>query len=295
MELGRLFAADVVTVETVDRSLRVELKPRRPGGPRLGEGERSSAEWLLRDLTDLRSFARLGRWDTCPSRGPDERFSKTFSPSSKQPSLRLCCRRLREGQICRGYRAAICWLESSQARAFLARRGLKKGDRCALLAHNSIDWVALDLAIMAEGLIVVPLYARQAPAELVAMMKDCSPALICCGDAVTVAMRIAQKLWPEAPPQYLLMDDFRTPEADGANPRLSPSLRSRHHHLHVGTSGEAKGVVLTAGNVGHMLACTSGRLDSLDGEQARARPRVSLSAVLFRGFLDHAADLPCAR
>ena len=37
---------------------------------------------------------------------------------------------------------------------------------------------------MAEGLIVVPLYARQAAAELVAMMKDCSPALICCGDAV---------------------------------------------------------------------------------------------------------------
>ena len=30
-----------------------------------------------------------------------------------------------------------------------------------------------------------------------------------------------------------------------------------------GTSGEAKGVVLTAGNVGHMLGCTSGRLDAL--------------------------------
>jgi long-chain acyl-CoA synthetase len=30
-----------------------------------------------------------------------------------------------------------------------------------------------------------------------------------------------------------------------------------------GTSGEAKGVVLTAGNIGHMLGCTSGRLDIL--------------------------------
>ena len=49
----------------------------------------------------------------------------------------------------------------AQARAFLRKRGLKRGDRCALLAHNSIDWVAADLAIMAEGLIVVPLYARQ--------------------------------------------------------------------------------------------------------------------------------------
>jgi long-chain acyl-CoA synthetase len=30
-----------------------------------------------------------------------------------------------------------------------------------------------------------------------------------------------------------------------------------------GTSGEAKGVILTAGNVGHMLGCTSDRLDAL--------------------------------
>ena len=30
-----------------------------------------------------------------------------------------------------------------------------------------------------------------------------------------------------------------------------------------GTSGEAKGVMLNAGNVGHMLGCTSGRLDQL--------------------------------
>ena len=32
-----------------------------------------------------------------------------------------------------------------------------------------------------------------------------------------------------------------------------------------GTSGEAKGVVLTAANVGFMLGCTSARLDSLMG------------------------------
>src|ERR1044071_1950920 len=64
------------------------------------------------------------------------------------------------------------------ARAFLMKKGLKKGDRCGLLAHNSIRWVAMDLALMAEGLIVVPLYARQGPAEPVAMMKDCSPEMI---------------------------------------------------------------------------------------------------------------------
>jgi long-chain acyl-CoA synthetase len=156
----------------------------------------------------------------------------------------------------------------AMARAFLASRGLKKGDRCALLAHNSIRWVAMDLAIMAEGLIVVPLYARQAPSELVAMMKDCSPALICCGDA---ALRDGiVEIWPEAPPQVLFEDVF------GPLPRTQRMGHPEHAECQrlgdsdpvtiiytSGTSGEAKGVVLTAGNVGHMLGCTSARLDSL--------------------------------
>ncbi len=149
----------------------------------------------------------------------------------------------------------------AQARAFLQSKGLKKGDRCALLAHNGIDWVALDLAIMAEGLIVVPLYARQAPAELVAMMKDCSPALICCGDE-TLRDGITQN-WLDAPPQYLFKDVFAQPEASApAKPQLADSDPVTIIYTS-GTSGEAKGVILTAGNVGHMLDCTSGRLDLL--------------------------------
>ena len=149
----------------------------------------------------------------------------------------------------------------AQARAFLLSRGLKKGDRCALLAHNGIDWVALDLAAMSEGLIVVPLYARQAPAELVAMMKDCSPALICCGDA---ALRDAiLQIWPEAPPQSLFDEIFSNAGASvNGNPQLAVSDPVAIIYTS-GTSGEAKGVILTAGNVGHMLACTSGRLDLL--------------------------------
>ena len=54
----------------------------------------------------------------------------------------------------------------AQARGFLAARGLKRGDRCALLAPNSVRWAALDLAMMAEGLIVVPLDPRQVGSEL---------------------------------------------------------------------------------------------------------------------------------
>jgi long-chain acyl-CoA synthetase len=158
-----------------------------------------------------------------------------------------------------------------QARDFLASCGLKKGDRCALLAHNSVRWVAMDLAIMAEGLIVVPLYARQASAELVAMMKDCSPALIVCGDA-TLRDAILEN-WPNAPQHVLVEDVF---EVDShllqRTQRMGHPLLADTDPVTIiytsGTSGEAKGVILTAGNVGHMLGCTSERLDALMQNQA---------------------------
>src|ERR1700682_3504103 len=145
------------------------------------------------------------------------------------------------------------------ARAYLRRLRLKKGDRCALLAHNSMQWVAMDLAAMAEGLTVVPLYARQAPAELVAMMKDCWPSVIACGEQ-SLAEAIVEA-WPEAPPHFCFENVFTA----GRGPVESPALVVGEEDVVTiiytsGTSGEAKGVMLTAGNVGHMLGCPSGGL-----------------------------------
>jgi len=169
---------------------------------------------------------------------------------------------IRDGQVT-GVTGAEFLELIRKARTFLAARGLKRGDRCALLGANSIRWMALDLAAMAEGLIVVPLYFRQAPAELVVMMKDSRPSLVCCGDAT---LRDGIKLaWPDPTPHFLFDEIFAGLEGITLD---RPQVRDADPVTIIytsGTSGEAKGVVLTAANVGFMLDCTSARLDSLMG------------------------------
>src|SRR6266704_2928442 len=99
-------------------------------------------------------------------------------------------------------------------RLFLRNSVVQPGDRCALLAPNSIRWTVFHLAIMAEGVIVVPLYSRQSPAELAGMMKDCQPRLIFVSDAV-LGNGVAQT-WPEAPCHMLSCTTERLDQLMGA-------------------------------------------------------------------------------
>ncbi len=128
------------------------------------------------------------------------------------------------------------------ARAYLRRLRLKNGDRCALLAHNSMQWVAMDLAIMAEGLTAVPLYARQAPAELVAMMKDCWPSVIACGEQ-SLADAIVEA-WPEAPPHFCFENVFTPTREAGGESRATmiedeDVVADHLHFRHVGRGQRA--------------------------------------------------------
>jgi len=151
-------------------------------------------------------------------------------------------------------------------RMFLRSSGVQPGNRCALLAPNSIRWAAFHLALMAEGVIVVPLYSRQAPAELAGMMKDCQPRLIFVSDAV-LGESVVQT-WPGAPRRVLFDEVLRqsTPQpplSDAPNPRVDSDIVTIMYTS--GTSGEPKGVCLNVGNLTHMLSCTTERLDQLMG------------------------------
>jgi long-chain acyl-CoA synthetase len=158
-----------------------------------------------------------------------------------------------------------------RGRSYVRRFGLVPGDRCALLGANSIHWVAVHLALMAEGVIVVPLYSRQAAAELAGMMKDCSPSLLIVGDGELGAA--IEREWPARPPR-VLMDEVLRVAPELASVTEEPNARSDSDLVTIiytsGTSGEPKGVCLNVGNVTHMLRCTAERLDQLMG--ARSEP-----------------------
>jgi len=149
---------------------------------------------------------------------------------------------------------ARCWLRDSCMEA---------GDRCGLIAPNSIHWIAMDLALMAEGIVVVPLYCRQTAGELAAMLKDCQPRLVLTGDA-KLGDALA-KAWPEIPQRAALSEIF---SANGQPPTPSAIRERAADELLTiiytsGTSGEPKGVCLSLGNLNHMMDCTTQRLDHL--------------------------------
>jgi len=151
-------------------------------------------------------------------------------------------------------------------RVFIRSSGVQHGDRCALLAANSIRWASFHLALMAEGVIVVPLYSRQSPAELASMIKDCQPRLIFVSDAA-LGESVAQN-WPDAPRRVLFDEVLRqsAPQPrlpDAPNPRQDSDIVTIIYTS--GTSGEPKGVCLNVGNLTHMLSCTTERLDQLMG------------------------------
>jgi long-chain acyl-CoA synthetase len=160
------------------------------------------------------------------------------------------------------------------ARAYLRQSGVQPGERCGLLGPNSVQWAAIDLALMAEGVVVVPLYSRQAAAELAAMMRDSGPRLLIVSE-LPLGDAIAQ-VWPEAPPRVLFADALRA----SANSRSVPSAPNPRNEADLvaiiytsGTSGEPKGVCLNTANLNYTLGCTTGWMDRL-GKNEREPLRV---------------------
>ncbi|MFT5432441.1 MAG: long-chain acyl-CoA synthetase, partial [Myxococcota bacterium] len=161
------------------------------------------------------------------------------------------------------------------ARARGQLRGvITPGDRVGIIAPNSVHWVASDLAIIAEGGISVPLYYRQAPADLCGMLTDASPTLLLV-ESETLAESV-RSAWSghsaEACEIRVLADVF---EQGGIEIREAPRALQPSDPVTIiytsGTSGAAKGAVYSASNIDFMLPTTGRALAALCNNETEAQ------------------------
>ena len=72
--------------------------------------------------------------------------------------------------------------------------GLKPGDRVAILAGTSPDWLRADMAILMAGGVTVPIYPSMVAAEVAWILADCGARLIFAADPVQVEKLVIQGL-----------------------------------------------------------------------------------------------------
>ena len=151
-------------------------------------------------------------------------------------------------------------------RQFLISCGVKPGDRVGLLSPNSAMWVAADLAILSQGAICVPLYARQNPVELAGMMRDCKPSLVLiANEELHTGMKDA---W-DAPCRMALFSEALAHAPTEEAPHDVKGEDTVTIIYTSGTSGEPKGVMLSATNVDFMVPTTVRDLNALMDTQRK--------------------------
>jgi long-chain acyl-CoA synthetase len=146
----------------------------------------------------------------------------------------------------------------------MAGSGLRPGDRAAVLLPNGTDWVAFDLAAMADGVITVPLYAHDSPESIAFVLAD-SGARLCLIDTAARWSTLAplvdanaalEHVWvregldgkPVSPPGHrrlsTLLGALAESRPDTGALRCAPQDVATIVYTS-GTTGRPKGVMLT--------------------------------------------------
>ena len=135
---------------------------------------------------------------------------------------------------------------AGQAASLLVERGVREGDRVAILCRNRLAFFELLFACAKAGAILVPLNWRMPPAELDQLLTDCTPRLLLFGAEDEAA--VAGIMYP--PPSIGLDREYEA-LLDAASPRsarpLWPASGIWYLLYTSGTTGRPKGVIYTYG------------------------------------------------
>jgi len=162
------------------------------------------------------------------------------------------------------------WSEISDAagklRAGLIRMGIKPGDRVAILADNSPQWVIVDQAVLGLGAVTTPLYTTSGAEEHRHVLNDSGARLVAANgdDMVKKVIELGGSipgiegiiaLHPEAQEQAASNGAPRVMTLDSASGNSpAPVGEGKREDLATfiytsGTTGASKGVMLTHGNL----------------------------------------------
>lgn len=154
--------------------------------------------------------------------------------------------------------------------------GVAPGDRVGILATTRAEWVIADLAILAVGAIVVPIYQTNAPEECLHVIKDSSLSVLFCEDAGQLAKikQVASDApdlrtlvaFEDAADEVLSMaalkergTDIDDEEIDRRAAAVAPSDPATIVYTS-GTTGLPKGVMLTHDNLASDVSMSLARL-----------------------------------
>jgi crotonobetaine/carnitine-CoA ligase len=124
----------------------------------------------------------------------------------------------------------------------LAGRGLRRGDRVALVLENSVEHVALIYALLLSGMVWVPVNTRLKGPGVSYVLSHAQPALVVAQRAFEEVLAAAA---PAAPVAWL--EELRPPAADAGDLRLADIGHADPLCVMYtsGTTGAPKGVVFT--------------------------------------------------
>ena len=195
------------------------------------------------------------------------------------------------------------WDFSGSVAAFLARRGLEKGDRAIIWSVNRPEWVAAFFGCMRAGVVAVPLDVRTAPDFVERVVEHTAPKL-------AFVSRQTPDVGALGAVPVALLDDLEE-LVESADPSAGCPDVTADDLAEVmftsGTTGDPKGVMLTHGNIlsnvlaavaavpikpsdrlfsllplSHMLEQTGGLLAPLSGGAGVVYPVSRQPTVIFK-------------
>ncbi|GGF34127.1 long-chain-fatty-acid--CoA ligase [Williamsia phyllosphaerae] len=151
----------------------------------------------------------------------------------------------------------------------LAARGIGRGDRVAILAVTSLDWVLVDLAVLALGAVVVPVYPTSSEHQLNHVVTDSGARLGVAADDTDRARLTTAGI------EALTFAEL-APDHDAVPMSVEDHLGAVRAHdtamivYTSGTTGDAKGCIITHGNMYAAAANTVDRAGAMFTENDAA-------------------------